>query len=147
MNITPDTLEFGSIDDLSIFVRYDAKNPKSVPKGYVLAEDMLNNKGGVLYAKGTEIDGSHIGRLIRILENNPEVKPKFILKLNDIVIKIEQAKILAGIKQLIDSKASRKVYARFMASVKKVIELRFHDILTSPDIILFISKLKFIEDK
>ena len=69
MKILPDALEFETVDDLCIFLRYDAKNTKSIPPGYVLAEDMLNNKGGVLYAKDTELDASRIGRLIRIIEN------------------------------------------------------------------------------
>lgn len=147
MKILSDAIEFDNIDDLCIFVRYDPKNDKSVSNGYVLAEDMLNNKGGVLYAKDTEIDSVRIKRLIRILENNPEVKPKFIIKLNDIVVKIEEAKMLVRINRLIDSKASSKVYGRLMASVKKLLESSIHDIFASPELILYISKLKFLENK
>ncbi len=142
MKILPDALEFETIEDLCIFLRYDAKNAKSIPPGYVTAEDMLNNKGGVLYAKDTELDASRLGRLIRIIENNPEVKPKFAVKLNDVVIKIEQAKILAAIKQLIESKASRKVYARFIGMTMKIIETRFQDIFTSTEIILIYKQIK-----
>lgn len=147
MIVNPDSIEFESLDDLCIFVRYSAKNSKSVPAGYVLAEDLLNNKGGVLYAKDTELDASRITRLIRILENNPEIKPSFLIVLNDTVLKTEHAKILAALNRLIESKAGRKVYSKLMFSVKALIESRINDILKDPEIILYISKLKFLEDK
>ena len=147
MIVNPDSIEFESLDDLCIFVRYNSKNSKSVPAGYILAEDLMNNKGGVLYAKDTELDAARITRLLRILENNPEIKPSFLIKLNDIVLKIEHGKILAALIRLIESKASRKVYAKLMFSVKTLIESRINDILKEPEIILYISKLKFLEDK
>ena len=147
MIITSDTIEFANIDNLCIFVRYDPKNNKSVPAGYILNEDVVNREGGILYTKNSELDASRIGRLKRIIENNIDINPKFVIKINDAVVKIEQLKVLAAVKRLIDSKAGRREFDKLIQVVKTVLEPRISDILKDTGITLYISYLKFLEDK
>ena len=147
MIINSDSIEFESIIDLSIFVRYNPKNNKSVPAGYILAENVVNKEGAVLYAKDSEIDATRIGRLIRIIENNPDMKLNFVIKLNDAVILIEHKKILAAVSRLIESKAGRTEFSKLMPVVKATVESRIDGILKDPEVTLYLSRLKFLEDK
>ena len=147
MIISPDTIEFENIDDLCVFVRFNPKNKKSVLAGYILSEDVLNDKQGILYAKDTQLDAARISQLKRVIENNPDTTPKIVINLNDSVIKYEKVKMLAALNQLIESKARRPVYAKFMSTVKSTLEAHINDILSDQDIVLYISKLKFFEAK
>ncbi|MFC1555909.1 hypothetical protein ACFL67_02390, partial [candidate division KSB1 bacterium] len=147
MIVTEDTVEFESLNDLIIFTKYNPKNQKSVPSGYILQDDLVNNEGGVLYAKDTEMDATRIGRLNRILENNPEMKPHFVLKRSEQLVALEREKIHAGLNRLIESKRSRLEFSKFMKVVNSALTARWKILLTESDIILFISQLKFYEDK
>ncbi|MFC1557387.1 hypothetical protein ACFL5L_05325 [candidate division KSB1 bacterium] len=147
MIVTESTVEFENIDDLIIFTRFNPKNEKSVPKGYELAEDVVNNKGGVLYAKDSEVDAVRIGRLQRIIENNPEMKPKFVLKRSELFEKIEREKIHSALNRLIESKKTRAEFNKMMKTLNNAVEARWKLMLTDPEIVLYISQLKFLEDK
>jgi len=147
MIIKSNTIEFDSIDDLCIFVRYNPKNDKSVPSGYILNEDVVNKKGGILYTKDSEIDAARITRLKRIMENNPDISPKFVIKINDDVVKIEHVKIMSAVNRLMESKAGRREFTKLMQVVKATLGTRISDILKDPEITLYISHLKFLEDK
>lgn len=147
MIVKPNTIEFDNIDDLCIFVRYNPKNDKSVPSGYILNEDVVNKKGGILYAKDSELDAARITRLKRIMENNPDISPKFVIKINDDVVKIEHVKIMSAVNRLMESKAGRREFTKLMQVVKATLGTRISDILKDPEITFYISYLKFLEDK
>jgi hypothetical protein len=147
MIITAETIEFDNLSDLCIFLRYNPQNEKSVPKGYTLARDVVNNEGGLLYAKDSEIDGPRIGRLLRIIQNNPDLKPQFAILLNETMINMEKLKIQSVVQRLIESKLTRKEFNKMMMAVKNSLDTHFAKILGNNDIILYMSKMKFLEDK
>jgi len=147
MIFTEITVEFENVDDLIIFTRFNPKNNKSVPKGYELAEDLANKKGGILYAKDSELDAIKIGRLKKILENNPGMISGIILKRTDELVRIEREKIYSGLKRFIESKKSRSEFNKFMKTVLNLLESQWQKMLTSGDVVLYLSQLKFKEDK
>ncbi len=147
MLISADSITFDNVDDFAVFVRYNPKNSKSVPDGYILAEDLVNEKGGILYAANSDMDAMKIGRLKKIEENNPEIKNKVVIQLTDKVHLIEKEKIKAAAKRLIESKKSRMEYSKIMNLVSNMLESRWNDILDNDNLVLNISRLKFLEDK
>ncbi|MCP4726383.1 MAG: hypothetical protein GY863_15165 [bacterium] len=147
MLISADSITFDNVDDFAVFVRYNPKNSKSVPEGYVLAEDLVNEKGGILYAANSDMDAMKIGRLKKIQENNPEIKNKVVIKLSDRVNEIEREKIKAAAKRLIESKRSRMEYSKIMSLVQNMLDSRWNNILENNDLVLNISRLKFLEDR
>ncbi|MFC1565246.1 hypothetical protein ACFL6G_09940, partial [candidate division KSB1 bacterium] len=147
MLISADSISFDTVDDFAVFVRYNPKNSKSVPEGYILAEDIVNDKGGILYAANSDMDAMKIGRLKKIQENNPEMKPKVIILLNDKLVDIEREKIKSAAKRLVESKRSRMEYSKIMTLVQNMLDARWGNILENREIVLNISRLKFLEDK
>lgn len=147
MIFSQSTVEFDTLDDFILFTRYNPKNKNSVPKGYSLSENLVNNEGAILYTKDSEMDATRIGRLKRIMENNPEVNPRITLNRNDKIVEIERQKIGGALKRLIESKRSRAEFAKFMKTVQTTFESQWKNILKEPETILYISQLKFLEDK
>jgi len=93
------------------------------------------------------MDAAKIERLKKTMENNPDLNPRFKFKRTDALVQQERQKIYAGLKIFIESKRSRSEYSVFMSVVQKALEARWKLMLTNPEAVLYISQLKFLEDK
>jgi len=145
MFIGPDTIEFDDLDSLIQFTGYKEKIKTSIPDGFELAADVLNNKGGVLYAKETVIDEVKVTRLRKILEMNQDIKFSFSIKKNDKLFSALKGLILRDIKRIIESQKARVEFRKMMEKVQKGIEIYFDDIFDEPELVYYLYRLRYLE--
>jgi len=145
MIIGPETIEFSNLDTLVKFTGYKEKVQTSVPEGLELAKDVINSKGGVLYAKETVIDEVKITRLRKILEMNPDINFEFSFRKNDKLISSLKKIISRDFKRIIDSRKVRGEYRKLMDRVSKAIDLYFDSIFSNPELVYFLYRLKLVE--
>ena len=107
MIINTDIIEIGDLEELIAFTWFKPSVSRSVPGGFTLAENLVNNKGGILYPKGTDLDADKIGRLIKLRDNNPDWKFIFKLERSERLNKTLCDRIYSDFNRFIVSKESR----------------------------------------
>ena len=63
MNITAESVNLATIEELTAFLKYNPKVQKSVISGFVLFEDIVSEGGGKLFAKGLELDDEKVAAM------------------------------------------------------------------------------------
>jgi len=147
MIIGTESIEIESLDELISFTWYKPKVSKSITPGFTLAENLLNQKGGILYPKGMEFDDSKIEKLLRLKENNPDWKFKFSLERSENLVNTLQNRIFFDFNRLIDSKKSRHEYKRFIEKVANTIKLYKNDIINKEEMVITLYRIRFNEEK
>ncbi len=146
MIISPETVEVESLDDLILLTWYKPKVNKSVPPGFVLADNLLNKKGGILYPKGMELDTDKIERLLKLKENNPDWEFKFSLEKSEKLIKVFKERILVDLDRFIISRKSRQEFRRFMENVEIIVKKYLDEIIPKDDMVIALYKVRFNEE-
>ncbi len=147
MIIGPEQIEIESLDELISFTWYKPKVQRSVPAGFSLAENLSNQKGGILYPKSMELDASKIDRLIKMRDNNQDWKFNFILERSENLTNILRDRIFVDFDRFITSRKGRHEFSRFMEKVANSFEKYKNDIIGSVDIVYTLYRIRFIEEK
>ena len=147
MIVGTDNIVIENLDDLISFTWYKPKVNKSVPPGFTLAENLLNNKGGILFAKGTEIDANKVERLIKLKENNKSWKFEFHLERSEKLINTLNERLFADFNRFLVSKKSKQEFKRFMEKVGNMLENYRKEILNNDEIVLKLYSIRFKEEK
>jgi len=104
MVINPETIDFDSLKSLEAFILYKANAKIGADAGFALSENLLNQKGGILYPKGMELDNDRLARLKRLHENNPEGEFSFSLLKSDKMVKTLAKRISEQLDRIIKSR-------------------------------------------
>ena len=147
MIIGTESIEIESLDELISFTWYKPKVSKSVTSGFTLAENLVNQKGGILYPKGMEFDADKIEKLMKLKENNRSWKFKFSLERSEKLIDILQNRIFSDFNRFIESKKSRHEFRRFVEKVANTVNLYKNDMIKEEEMVITLYRIRFNEEK
>ncbi len=137
MVINPETVEFDSLESLEAFILYQPNMKIGSDAGFLLADNLLNQKGGILYPKGMDLDGDRLARLRRLHENNPEWEFSFSLLKNDRLKKTLASRIINQFERILKARKGKNEYRRLMERVEKLLE-KYQDELFSLDDFVYV---------
>ncbi|MFC1556481.1 HD domain-containing protein [candidate division KSB1 bacterium] len=144
--ITPGTLNF---DNLKAFMRIMKFNPevkKLFPKGFILAEPIDNNTGGILYPKDTELNAERVERLQQLKEKKPDYSFEIILKKGKKVADYFRNHIKKDFNKLIKSKKNKNEFRTSIGGLEKILELYLDDILKDDELIYLLFHGRSIDE-
>jgi hypothetical protein len=145
MYINPQTIELDGLDDLIALTAYQSR-AKSLPGGgYVLSENLANNKGGILYAQGVEIDHEKIQRLSKLSENNKDWDLKFSIQKNEALTETLRNRIKDDFGRMIETRKGRQEYRKMMEKVESTLEKYYTDIVSSDEMVYALIQAKYSE--
>jgi len=145
MFINPQTLEVESLDELLAVTQYRPKVPTSVQVGFQLADNLNNAKGGVLYAKGADLDFEKIERLIRLQETNSEFELIFSIQKNDQLAGTFRDRILGDFNRFLASRKARNEFRRFMEKVETNLEATLEQMFSNSELYYLLVQMKMSE--
>lgn len=145
MILNPESIEIDDIKEVILFSGFRPNSQKSVLRGFVLAQDLVNPKGGILYPKGTELDDEKITRLLRFLEMNDDWKFTFTFAKGDELKETIKSRILGDIARLLKAKAGKQEFVKFISRAKSAIEKYGDDIFTVFEPVIMLLNAKFNE--
>ena len=145
MVINPETIEFDSLESLQAFIIYQKKAKIGKNAGFLLAENLLNQKGGILYPQGMDLDEDRIVRLQRLHENNPEWEFSFSLQKNDKLCKTLLTRILGQCGRIIKSRKGKQEYRRLYEKIEKMLEMYTDEIFKPDDFVYALYQAWFTE--
>ena len=123
MYINPESIQLDNIQDLLTLTLYKPKTRALPGDGYVLAEDLVSkDKGGILYAKGMELDYDKIERLLRLRESNPDWDLSFVIQKNEKLTETLNKRVKADFVRLMESRKARNEYRRMMEKVGNTLD-------------------------
>lgn len=141
-SVEEDKIILEGIEALVSFTKYSALKKDSVLKGVILAEDLLNDKGGVLYSAGQEMDHQKVSRLIRTADLNPNFDYTFRIKRGTELTGTLKGRIKEDFNRLLKSKMSLKAFQSFLSAIDKEIEEYVDEIFTSENLLFSIYQQK-----
>jgi len=145
MFITPETLELENLNELVSFTRDKSGSSSSVTSGFILAKNLLNQKGGILYPEGASLDQQKISRLIKLKDNNPDVSFTLSLKRAPSLLKTLKNWILGDVERMVSSRKVRKEFSRMIERVDEAIKKYSEEIFDKEEVIYTLYQTRFAE--
>ncbi|MFC1555981.1 hypothetical protein ACFL67_02755 [candidate division KSB1 bacterium] len=144
--INPGTL---NVENLKAFLKIIKFNPEVknlFPKGFLLAEPVSNNTGGILYPKDTELSADRVQRLVQLKENNPDYNFKLSIKKSKAVADYFRNLIKSDFKKQIETKRNRSEFRTSISRLEKTVELYIDDILKDDELIYLLFRGRSIDE-
>lgn len=145
MVINPESIEFDSIENAGAFIQYQPGTNIGKESGFVLADNLMNQKGGILYPKGMEMDLDRLKRLQKIHENNPDWQLSISIQKNPNLVKTLQTRIFGEFQKLIDAKKNKQEYRKLFERIEKLLETYEEDVFEPADLIYALYQSWFTE--
>ena len=144
MNITAESVNLATIEELTAFLKYNPKVQKSVISGFVLFEDIVSEGGGKLFAKGLELDDEKVAKLIQIKEKF-ETDFAVSLERNNSLHKILSKRLLSLFKSMLSTRAARSEFRKMMEKIEKSSINHLTEIFDNENLVMMLYETYFIE--
>lgn len=144
--VTEDAIVIEGIKTLIAFSKYHPIKKDTVLKGLYLAEDLLNEKGGVLYSSGTELDHQVITRLVKTQDLNPETTFQFKVQRSPELTRTLVNRIISDVVRLIRLRSSSKTYSFLFTGQEKQIVQYITEVFTGEDILYALYQQKMMTE-
>ena len=145
MVINPETIEFEALESLEAFIFYQPNLKVGADAGFLLADNLLNQKGGILYPKGMELDSDRISRLKRLHENNPDWEFSFSILKNDKLVNTLRTRIIGQFDRILKTRKGKNEYRRLMERVEKTLEKYNDELYARADFVYVLYQAWFTE--
>ncbi|MFC1731299.1 HD domain-containing protein [candidate division KSB1 bacterium] len=144
--INPGTL---NVENLKAFLKIIKFNPEAksrFPKGFTLSEDILNNTGGILFPKETELTADYILRLLKLKDNNPDYKFNFTIKKNKNVADFFRGHIKSDFTKMIEMKKSKQEFRKSIGRLEKTVDTYIDEALKDDELIYVLFRGRSIDE-
>lgn len=144
--INPGTL---NVNDLKSFVKIIKFNPeikRLFPDGFILADPINNNTGGILYPKDTELTAERIERLLQLKEKKPDYEFQISIRKGKKVADYFREQIKKDINKLIEAKKNKQEFRKSIDRIEKTFALYLDDILKDDELIYLLFRGRSIDE-
>jgi len=144
--INPGTLNIENLTSFLKIIRFNPQVKKLFPKGFMLAENISNNTGGILYPKETELTSDRVQRLVQLKESNSDYQFHISIKKNRSVADYFREYIKRDYNKLLDVKKNKQEFRKSIGRLEKTLELYLDDILKDDELIYVLFRGRSIDE-
>ena len=141
INIEIEKIKIGNLKSL---IEYSGYNNDTIPKGFVLDNDIAHGKTKLLQ-QSTELDNDKISILIQFKKKNTDFNSVFFIRKNERLAEGLRNFIRADFKNAIDEKA--ELFSGFIEKIRSICEKNCNEIIKHNNIVYELSKARLSSEK
>ncbi len=143
-SIQPEWIEVDHLDTLVRLTRYSPIHPAQFIDGLILAGELRNQAGTVLYPGGTEISRDRLARLLQLKESSPNSEFHFRIARNKRMLDSFRDDLVERLHQLLKRRREIRLFNDLLSEVEERLGKTFSRLFEDADLLLELYRVRFL---